>query len=271
MSDLKWNEPTSVPSVALGTEERFWIAVASEYTGKTHVFLAHYQNRPYAVGSEDGADWVLMSEDGDYIHSVGWVSDKAHVDFENYYEQMNFSEKYKLLGWADYTPPEFKSPTTPACIVHTEGDMPRAYREIYEADLVEQGIDTDYPTIVGPDNFTCSLTEPEDRIWYRDLYDVVEKLNEQHETIATLQSQITQQEEALGVLREENEKLKRGLDAVDALISESLGVTGLHMNGDIAEWDSLLEGGFYEDWLIDYSRALPLVNDAALATTEAGG
>lgn len=41
----------------------------------------------------------------------------------------------------------------------------------------------DYPTLTGPDGWECVLTEPEDRIWSRDLKGVVDKLNEYHEAI----------------------------------------------------------------------------------------
>lgn len=33
------------------------------------------------------------------------------------------------------------------------------------------------------------------------------------------------------------------------LIANSEGVSGLHMNGDVADWDSLLPGGAFEPWL----------------------
>ena len=47
------------------------------------------------------------------------------------------------------------------------------------------------------------------------------------------------------------------VEAVDDLINESHGVDGLHLNGDVAPWDSLLPGGEYESWLlaIDPARA----------------
>jgi hypothetical protein len=35
----------------------------------------------------------------------------------------------------------------------------------------------------------------------------------------------------------------------DALVGESQGVAGLHLNGDIAEWDELLAGGRFDEWL----------------------
>lgn len=58
--------------------------------------------------------------------------------------------------------------------------------------------DDTYDMLVGPDNFYCLLTEPEDRVWCRDLKYVVNKLNEQHKIIQELLS--------------ENKSLKRSLD-----------------------------------------------------------
>ena len=53
--------------------------------------------------------------------------------------------------------------------------------------------------------------------------------------------------------------LSKGLKAVRNLIRESRGVIGLHLNGDEAPWDSLLEGGRYEEWLLDFSVAEDLI------------
>lgn len=46
--------------------------------------------------------------------------------------------------------------------------------------------------------------------------------------------------------------LIRGLRAVDDLISQSQGVDGLHLNGDIAFWGELLDN----EWLGDFKKAL---------------
>ncbi len=51
---------------------------------------------------------------------------------------------------------------------------------------------------------------------------------------------------------------QQGLDAVAALIAESYGVAGLHLNGDVATWDELRSGGRYEDWLLAYDAAMTL-------------
>ena len=60
----------------------------------------------------------------------------------------------------------------------------------------------------------------------------------------------------INVLQEQIKTLKAGLKAVENLIMESNGVIGLHLNGDIANWESLRTGGQYEDWLSDYDKAL---------------
>lgn len=51
------------------------------------------------------------------------------------------------------------------------------------------------------------------------------------------------------------EAAQKLVSAVDDLISESHGVYGLHQNGDIAPWDTLTEGGQFEDWLLALSGA----------------
>lgn len=37
--------------------------------------------------------------------------------------------------------------------------------------------------------------------------------------------------------------------SIEGLIDESQGVYGLHLNGDVAPWSDLTEGGRYEEWL----------------------
>lgn len=60
----------------------------------------------------------------------------------------------------------------------------------------------------------------------------------------------------LSLLAPEIEKARKGLIAVKDLIDNSYGVVGLHLNGDPAPWESLLEGGQFEDWLKDFSEAI---------------
>lgn len=57
-------------------------------------------------------------------------------------------------------------------------------------------------------------------------------------------------------LEEKLGKAEKGLESVFNLINDSVGVAGLHLNGDVALWDSLLQGGQFEGWLIDFSEAM---------------
>ncbi len=58
--------------------------------------------------------------------------------------------------------------------------------------------------------------------------------------------------------------LRKLLGNVEALMADSGGVYGLHLNGDPAPWDDLTDGGRFEDWLpLDHARdALKEASDA---------
>ena len=51
------------------------------------------------------------------------------------------------------------------------------YRVATEKEKEDAGVYEDYEMLIGPDNFRCALTEPEDRTFYRDLKPIVEELN----------------------------------------------------------------------------------------------
>ena len=57
-------------------------------------------------------------------------------------------------------------------------------------------------------------------------------------------------------------KLIDGLLAVEQLIAESRGVTGLHLNGDVAPWDELRTGGRFEYWLFAFDDALEIARQS---------
>lgn len=63
-------------------------------------------------------------------------------------------------------------------------------------------------------------------------------------------------------LQRENAALRKGIVAVAELISESTSVAGLHLNGDVAPWPTLLEGGEFEGWLLDFSIARDIALDS---------
>jgi hypothetical protein len=52
-----------------------------------------------------------------------------------------------------------------------------------------------------------------------------------------------------------HELLNLLLDDLDALVDNSEGVAGLHLNGDVASWESLREGGRFETWLMRMDQA----------------
>lgn len=60
-------------------------------------------------------------------------------------------------------------------------------------------------------------------------------------------------------LIEHNTILKKGIRAVQSLISESDGVYGLHHNGDPSPWSELQKGGYYEEWLMQFNDAEDLL------------
>lgn len=60
----------------------------------------------------------------------------------------------------------------------------------------------------------------------------------------------------LATAERERDAAIRGLNAVEALINESYGVAGLHLNGDVAPWSDLRTGGRYEPWLLAFDAAI---------------
>jgi len=62
-------------------------------------------------------------------------------------------------------------------------------------------------------------------------------------------------------LENENATLRKGIQAVEDLISESRGVYGLHLNGDPSPWGELRSGGNFEEWLIEFDIALDVVGE----------
>jgi hypothetical protein len=47
----------------------------------------------------------------------------------------------------------------------------------------------------------------------------------------------------------ERDRLTQMVEEMQELIRQSAGVDGLHLNGDIALWDTLMLGGYLEEWL----------------------
>jgi hypothetical protein len=62
-------------------------------------------------------------------------------------------------------------------------------------------------------------------------------------------------------LEEENKILKTGIKAVRDLMDSSQGVAGLHLNGDVAPWEEISEGGQFEEHLLAFNEAEKLLGD----------
>ena len=113
MTNLTWHQADTSPEVPVGSEKLFWIAVKRPNREKLFVFLSYYQNRPLLLDEygDPDPDYCICDENGEAIASVGWVENKAHAEFEDFYTPITFNKDYELLGWALFSPPEYQDPT----------------------------------------------------------------------------------------------------------------------------------------------------------------
>lgn len=86
-----------------------------------------------------------------------------------------------------------------------------------------------------------------------------------YEMVAHAVHAINSHDELVAMNKELLEALKRVVCDVRTLADHSYGVHGLHQNGDLAPWNSLFSGGFFESWLLSVDDA-----DAVIAKTEGG-
>ena len=77
----------------------------------------------------------------------------------------------------------------------------KTYRILSDDELREARICEEYSCLVGPDGFECVLGEPEDRVWWRDLSPVVERLNNYADRIAELEAALTAAQERTMAIR----------------------------------------------------------------------
>ena len=104
------------------------------------------------------------------------------------------------------------------------------------------------------DGFNSVYTEAESNLSNAERFNW--KITPLYESAGSKFPQIHTMQTKLDEQAKEIEKLKGALNAVVDLIDNSTGVAGLHQNGEVAEWDSILAGGHFEEWLIDLSEAL---------------
>lgn len=68
--------------------------------------------------------------------------------------------------------------------------MSEHFRQATDEEFEQRYCDESYDLLVGPDDWECLLTEPEDRRWSRDLRPVIQKLNEQRAEINRLNAML---------------------------------------------------------------------------------
>jgi hypothetical protein len=97
---------------------------------------------------------------------------------------------------------------------------------------------------VRPDNYYELDEDERDEVWpYSDEFEEI------------VDYELEELERAIPKREELAQCLVDLVKSLDDLISQSDGVAGLHLNGDIAHWESLLEGGRYESRLLSLSQA----------------
>ena len=57
-------------------------------------------------------------------------------------------------------------------------------------------------------------------------------------------------------------ELIKAIHSVENLIEESYGVSGLHLNGDVAPWEDIFAGGRFEEWLADFDVVVAALRKA---------
>jgi len=102
----------------------------------------------------------------------------------------------------------------------------------------------------GPEHYECAVGEVKSLQAEKDAIKVA-AWDKWADTLTQWNAAIQRAEKA----EAEVERLRKGIAAVSALIADSSGVYGLHLNGDPAPWDELLSGGRFEEWLADFDAA----------------
>ncbi|WP_207627441.1 hypothetical protein [Photorhabdus tasmaniensis] len=132
MLNIDWNF-TEHPDVKVGEEIKCWAYVEKtirrfdycdiDENGKVQYYykpaelkyfvtVLVYQNKPTPTGEniyswedskEDIPDWAAQNEGCDWFHSVEWVKEYYHPEYEYYHGDIEENEK--VLAWAEFTYP----------------------------------------------------------------------------------------------------------------------------------------------------------------------
>ena len=100
------------------------------------------------------------------------------------------------------------------------------------------------------DNCNCRMC------FVRDLTDRIRTARDDELALERGRQNPSTSKAELSILKTKIEIYKKGLQAVAGLIDNSLGIYGLHLNGDNSPWHELMPGGQFESWLSDFYEAL---------------
>jgi hypothetical protein len=80
---------------------------------------------------------------------------------------------------------------------------------------------------------------------------------------------ITAQAAEIARMKMLEEASEHVLHDIDDLVANSQGVAGLHQNGDVAEWDTILAGGSFGAWLASVEGLRAALNGGAVPASDA--
>lgn len=88
-----------------------------------------------------------------------------------------------------------------------------------------------------------------------ELYELKQEIIDRNNAEKSLKQVVIDLDDELSEAKAEADRLRKAHNAVTGLIENSAGVFGLHLNGDVAPWETLQTGGQFEEWLIDFDKA----------------
>ena len=88
------------------------------------------------------------------------------------------------------------------------------------------------------------------------LRELFKERDEYESNVLYWQDQHEQEEKRRKEVEAECDRYKSGIMAVKKLIEQSYGVNGLHLDGDVASWETIRTGGHFEEWLKPFDEAI---------------
>ena len=104
---VKWNPSCAMPDVAAGGQREFWV-VTQSMDEPPKVDILWWVNKPIQYDADgELMDGCVSDHDGNPVKAFGWHRRNPRDGYLDWYDVVNFSEKYKLLNWAELLRPGF--------------------------------------------------------------------------------------------------------------------------------------------------------------------